>query len=109
MLLVYSTLVKRKSGFAANVMVGILTGTAFMYGEATISSPPTVSMISLSLYPIAFGTIGGNVLRDVLSLDGDSKNWLPHTSTENRHRQFGEGAAVFFTVDRFACASSLSS
>ena len=38
LLLVYSTLVKRKSGFAANVLVGILTGTAFMYGEATITA-----------------------------------------------------------------------
>ena len=37
LLLIYSTLVKRKSGFAANVLVGVLTGTAFMYGEATIS------------------------------------------------------------------------
>ncbi|MGO8807279.1 MAG: geranylgeranylglycerol-phosphate geranylgeranyltransferase [Candidatus Bathyarchaeia archaeon] len=77
LLLVYSTLVKRKSGFAANVMVGILTGTAFMYGEATISSPPAVTIISLSLYPIALGTIGGNVLRDVLSLDGDRKTGYP--------------------------------
>ena len=40
LLLVYSTLVKRKSGFAANVLIGILTGTAFLYGEATISIPP---------------------------------------------------------------------
>ena len=62
LLLIYSTLVKRKSGFAANVLIGILTGTAFMYGEATISAPPTIGWISLSLYPIAFGTIGGNVL-----------------------------------------------
>src|SRR5664280_1086091 len=29
LLLIYSTLVKRKSGFVANVMIGILTGTAF--------------------------------------------------------------------------------
>src|SRR5208337_3560298 len=46
LLLIYSTLVKRKSGFAANVLVGVLTGTAFMYGQATISHPPTVSLIS---------------------------------------------------------------
>src|ERR1035437_1685492 len=63
LLLVYSYMVKRKSGFVANVLVGILTGTAFMYGQATIPSPATVNLVSLSLYPIAFGTIGGNVLR----------------------------------------------
>jgi len=77
LLLVYSILVKRKSGFAANVLVGILTGTAFLYGEATISIPPTISIISLSLYPIALGTIGGNVLRDVLSLEGDLRIGYP--------------------------------
>jgi geranylgeranylglycerol-phosphate geranylgeranyltransferase len=33
-LVVYSAYVKRKSGLAANVIVGVLTGTAFMYGEA---------------------------------------------------------------------------
>ena len=77
LLLVYSFMVKRKSGFVANVLVGILTGTAFLYGEATITAPATVSLISISLYPIAFGTIGGNVLRDVLSVEGDSKVGYP--------------------------------
>jgi len=75
LLLIYSALIKKKSGFAANILVGILTGTAFIYGEATIFN--TVSLISLSLYPIAFGTIGGNVLRDVLSREGDAKVGYP--------------------------------
>jgi len=66
LLVIYSALVKRKSGFAANVLVGLLVGTAFLYGEATVSQ--TLSLVSLSLYPICFGTIGGNILRDVLSL-----------------------------------------
>jgi geranylgeranylglycerol-phosphate geranylgeranyltransferase len=75
LLLVYSYMVKRKSGFAANLLMGILTGTAFVFGQATVSG--TVSLISLSLYPIAFGTIGGNVLRDILSMEGDSKVGYP--------------------------------
>ncbi|MGD6810152.1 MAG: UbiA family prenyltransferase [Candidatus Bathyarchaeia archaeon] len=75
LLLLYSYLVKRKSGFLANILVGILTGTAFMYGQATVLNEITYA--SLSLYPIAFGTIGGNVLRDILSLDGDSKVGYP--------------------------------
>jgi geranylgeranylglycerol-phosphate geranylgeranyltransferase len=81
LLLFYSYLVKRKSGFAANILVGILTGTAFMYGgAATIASGGMFSgvmLVTLSLYPIAFGTIGGNVLRDILSLEGDSKVGYP--------------------------------
>jgi geranylgeranylglycerol-phosphate geranylgeranyltransferase len=75
LLLVYSYLVKRKSGFAANLLMGVLTGTAFIFGEATVTG--TVTLISLSLYPIAFGTIGGNVLRDILSMEGDSKVGYP--------------------------------
>ena len=75
LLLVYSYMVKRKSGFAANLLMGILTGTAFIFGQATVTG--TVSLVSLSLYPIAFGTIGGNVLRDILSMDGDSKVGYP--------------------------------
>ncbi len=96
LLLVYSWLVKRKSGFAANVLVGILTGTAFMYGEATISN--TISLISLSLYPIAFGTIGGNVLRDILSLEGDSKVGYPTLPKTIGSPKSARVAAAFFVA-----------
>ena len=44
LLLVYSYMVKRKSGFVANILVGILTGTAFIYGEATVTAPATVKL-----------------------------------------------------------------
>jgi len=94
LLLIYSTLVKRKSGFTANVLVGILAGTAFMYGEATITN--TVSLISLSLYPIAFGTIGGNVLRDILSLEGDSKTGYPTLPQKIGNTNSAKVAALFF-------------
>ena len=98
LLLLYSYLVKRKSGFLANVLVGILTGTAFMYGEATISVPATVSLISLSLYPIAFGTIGGNVLRDVLSVEGDSKVGYPTLPQKIGSINAAKVGAVFFIL-----------
>ena len=75
LLLVYSYLIKRKSGFAANLLMGILTGTAFLFGEAVVTG--SVSFISLSLYPIAFGTIGGNILRDIFSVEGDAKVGYP--------------------------------
>ena len=98
LLLIYSMLVKRKSGFLANVLIGILTGTAFLYGEATISSPPTITLISLSLYPIAFGTIGGNVLRDVLSIEGDSKVGYPTLPQKIGSVNSVKVAALFFTL-----------
>ena len=98
LLLVYSTVVKRKSGFVANVLIGILTGTAFLFGEATVSVPPTISLISLSLYPIAFGTIGGNLLRDVLSLEGDSKVGYPTLPQKIGIRASEKIAALFFIL-----------
>jgi geranylgeranylglycerol-phosphate geranylgeranyltransferase len=96
LLLLYSYLVKRKSGFAANILVGILTGTAFMYGQATVLN--NISMISLSLYPIAFGTIGGNVLRDILSLDGDSKVGYPTLPQRVGSISAAKVGALFFML-----------
>ena len=43
LLLVYSYMVKRKSGFAANLLMGILTGTAFIFGQATVTGTITLS------------------------------------------------------------------
>jgi geranylgeranylglycerol-phosphate geranylgeranyltransferase len=101
LLLVYSWLVKRKSGLAANILVGILTGTAFLYGEAgvlgpAIMSPLSLTLASLSLYPIAFGTIGGNVLRDILSLEGDSKVGYPTLPQKIGNPNSAKVAAFFF-------------
>jgi geranylgeranylglycerol-phosphate geranylgeranyltransferase len=101
LLLVYSWLVKRKSGFAANTLVGVLTGTAFLFGEAVTLgpnavSPLSLSLASLSLYPIACGTIGGNVLRDILSLEGDSKVGYPTLPQKIGNVKSAKVAAAFF-------------
>jgi geranylgeranylglycerol-phosphate geranylgeranyltransferase len=97
LLIIYSAFVKRKSGFAANVLVGILVGTAFLYGEATVP-PYTISLVSLSLYPIACGTIGGNVLRDILSLEGDSKVGYPTLPQKIGNANSVKVAAFFFAA-----------
>ena len=98
LLLVYSYMVKRKSGFVANILVGILTGTAFMYGQATITNPAIVNLVSLSLYPIAFGTIGGNVLRDILSMEGDSKVGYPTLPQKIGSISAAKVGALFFLL-----------
>jgi geranylgeranylglycerol-phosphate geranylgeranyltransferase len=95
LLLTYSALVKRKSGFAANVLVGLLVGTAFIYGEATVFQ--TVSLVALSLYPICFGTIGGNILRDILSFEGDSKIGYP-TLPQNIGNKASINVAAYFFI-----------
>lgn len=98
LLLVYSYMVKRKSGFVANILVGILTGTAFMYGQATITNPAIVNLVSLSLYPITFGTIGGNVLRDILSVEGDSKVGYPTLPQKIGSISAAKVGALFFLL-----------
>jgi geranylgeranylglycerol-phosphate geranylgeranyltransferase len=103
LLVVYSAAVKRKSGFAANILVGILTGTAFLYGEAVtlgpnVISPASLTLASLSLYPIACGTIGGNILRDILSLEGDSKVGYPTLPQKTGNTNAVKIAAAFFTA-----------
>ncbi len=96
LLLIYSYMVKRKSGFIANVLVGILTGTAFLYGQATVFN--TLSIIPFTLYPIAFGTIGGNVLRDVLSVEGDAKVGYPTLPQKIGNIKSTKVAAIFFLL-----------
>ncbi|MDR2202989.1 MAG: UbiA family prenyltransferase [Nitrososphaerota archaeon] len=96
LLLLYSYLVKRKSGFAANLLMGVLTGTAFMYGEAAVQS--TITLASLSLYPIAFGTIGGNILRDILSLEGDTKVGYPTLPQKIGNIGAAKIGAIFFIL-----------
>jgi 4-hydroxybenzoate polyprenyltransferase len=103
LLVVYSAFIKRKSGFAANILIGILTGTAFLYGQAVtlgpdIISPTSLTLASLSLYPIACGTIGGNILRDILSLEGDSKVGYPTLPQKIGNTNAVKIAAVFFTA-----------
>jgi geranylgeranylglycerol-phosphate geranylgeranyltransferase len=96
LLLIYSYLIKRKSGFAANILIGILTGTAFIYGEATATG--TITLTSLSLYPIAFGTIGGNVLRDIFSVDGDAKVGYPTLPQKIGNISAAKVGGVFFLL-----------
>jgi len=96
LLILYSAYIKRKSGFAANILVGCLTGTAFLYGEAVGFGK--ITLASLSLYPISFGTIGGNILRDILSLDGDSKVGYPTLPQKIGVGKSVKMATLFFVV-----------
>jgi geranylgeranylglycerol-phosphate geranylgeranyltransferase len=96
LLIVYSYLVKRKSGFAANLLMGVLTGTAFIYGQATVTG--TIDLVSLTLYPIAFGTIGGNVLRDIFSAEGDAKVGYPTLPQKIGNVSAAKVGGVFFLL-----------
>jgi 4-hydroxybenzoate polyprenyltransferase len=77
--------------------MGFLTGEpAFLYGEATMTG--TITLPSLSLYPIAFGTIGGNVLRDIFSLEGDAKVGYPTLPQKIGSISAAKVGGVFFLL-----------
>jgi geranylgeranylglycerol-phosphate geranylgeranyltransferase len=96
LLLIYSYLIKRKSGFTANILIGILTATAFIYGQATVAG--TITLASLSLCPIAFGTIGGNVLRDIFSVEGDAKVGYPTLPQKIGNISAAKIGGIFFLL-----------
>ena len=64
----------------------------------TISTPASISLISISLYPIAFGTVGGNVVRDILSLEGDSKVGYPTLPQKIGSVNAAKIGALFFLL-----------
>lgn len=74
-LLAYSAFLKKLSGTVANMVVGLLIATSFLYGE--LAAWNVISIASISLAFTSFGSVGGNVLRDVLSLEGDRKVSYP--------------------------------
>ncbi|MEM0314010.1 MAG: UbiA family prenyltransferase [Candidatus Bathyarchaeia archaeon] len=98
-LIVYSAYIKRRSGLVANILVGCLTGTAFLYGEA--AGFEAITLTSLSIYPLCFGTIGGNILRDILSLDGDSKVGYPTLPMKVGIKKSAKVAVFFFLLCAF--------
>ncbi|MEM1726233.1 MAG: UbiA family prenyltransferase [Candidatus Bathyarchaeia archaeon] len=96
LLVLYSAYIKRKSGFAANTLVGLLTGTAFIYGET--AGYGVVTVASASIFPLCLGTIGGNILRDILSMDGDSKVNYPTLPLKVGVERSVKIAAPFFII-----------
>ena len=67
---VYPRLVKRFSGFLSNLVMGYLGATIALFSGAVVFQ--TINAASLSFVGlIAGGTIGLNVLKDVLTLEGD--------------------------------------
>lgn len=94
LLIVYSAFIKRKSGFIANILVGGLIGTTFLHGEA--SGFGTITTASLAMYPLCLGSIGGNILRDIISLEGDSKVGYPTLPQKIGVEKSAKTAALFF-------------
>lgn len=97
LLIVYSAFVKKYAGFLGSILMGILIGTSFVYGEAALSGMISVTSFSLSF--MSMGNVGGNILRDVLSLEGDRKAGY-NTLAVKRGPKFAiKVGAIFFLLN----------
>jgi len=96
LLVLYSAFLKRKSGLLSNLVVGLLIGTGFIYAEIALFQG--VSLASFSLSFMSMGSIGGNVLRDILSLEGDLKTGYPTLPSKHGVNPSAKIGAAFFLL-----------
>jgi geranylgeranylglycerol-phosphate geranylgeranyltransferase len=97
LLVVYSKIIKKYAGFFGSFLMGFLIGTSFVYGEAALFG--TFTMTSLSLSFMSMGSIGGNVLRDVLSLEGDQKAGYATFAAKRGPKFATKVGALFFLLN----------
>ena len=100
LLVAYSTVIKKSAGFFGSFLMGFLIGTSFVYGEAALSGVITITSFSLSF--ISMGSIGGNILRDVLSLEGDLKAGYATLAAKRGPKFATKVGAVFFLLNAIA-------
>ena len=100
LLVAYSTVIKKSAGFFGSFLMGFLIGTSFVYGEAALSGVITITSFSLSF--MSMGSIGGNILRDVLSLEGDLKAGYATLAAKRGPKFATKVGAVFFLLNAIA-------
>ncbi len=97
LLVAYSKVIKKSAGFFGSFLMGFLIGTSFVYGEAALTE--TFTIISLSLSFMSMGSIGGNILRDVLSLEGDQKAGYATLAAKRGPKFATKVGAIFFLLN----------
>jgi 4-hydroxybenzoate polyprenyltransferase len=97
LLVAYSKVIKKHVGFFGSFLMGFLIGTSFVFGEAALSG--TFTIISLSLTFMSMGSIGGNILRDVLSLEGDMKAGYATLAAKRGPKFATKIGAIFFLLN----------
>ena len=100
LLVAYSTIIKKSAGFFGSFLMGFLIGTSFVYGEAALSGVITITSFSLSF--MSMGSIGGNILRDVLSLEGDLKAGYATLAAKRGPKFATKVGAVLFLLNAIA-------
>ena len=101
-LIIYPSIFKKSSGFLSNIAIGFVEGISIpVFAEAVLFQ--RVSIMSLSFIGFAFVGIGGNVLTDVVGVEGDRKMGLSTLAVTHGTRTASQvGALVLF------CASIVS-
>jgi 4-hydroxybenzoate polyprenyltransferase len=97
LLVAYSAVIKKHIGVIGSFLMGFLIGTSFVYGEAAISGTFSIAAFSLSF--MSMGSIGGNVLRDVLSLEGDQKAGYATLAAKRGPKFATRVGAIFFLLN----------
>ena len=97
LLVVYSAYVKRFAGFFGSFLMGFLIGSSFIYGETALFGIITVTSFSLSF--MSMGSVGGNILRDVLSLEGDLKAGYATLAAKRGPKFATKMGAIFFLLN----------
>lgn len=100
LLVVYSAYVKKFAGFFGSFLMGFLIGTSFVYGEAALNGVITINSFSLSF--MSMGSVGGNILRDVLSLEGDLKAGYATLAAKSGPKIATRVGATFFLLNAIA-------
>ncbi len=100
LLVAYSAYVKKHAGFFGSFLMGFLIGTSFVYGEAALSGAITITSFSLSF--MSMGNVGGNILRDVLSLEGDLKAGYATLAAKRGPKLATRVGAIFFLLNAIA-------
>jgi 4-hydroxybenzoate polyprenyltransferase len=100
LLVIYSLYVKKFAGFFGSFLMGFLIGTSFVYGEAALSGVITATSFSLSF--MGMGSVGGNILRDVLSLEGDLKAGYATLAAKRGPEIAIRVGAIFFLLNAIA-------
>lgn len=100
LLIVYSKIIKKFAGFFGSFLMGFLIGTSFVYGESALFGAFTISSLSLSF--MSMGSIGGNILRDVLSLEGDLKAGYATLAARRGTAFATKVGAIFFLLNAVA-------
>lgn len=99
--ILYARAIKRLSGLLSNLVMGYLGATIVLFSGAAVFE--TINAASLSFVGlIAAGAIGLNVLKDVMTLEGDAKVGYPTLAATKGLRLASLVGALFLLISAIA-------